>query len=107
MRSRSLCYSARGQTPACQACRQRKTACHSPVELSLRFTHRPLVLGSCLEIVSPSLRIYLGLELAMELALSGIGRMASRGEQWKSLDFQAGSERRGGSSNRWVTSQLI
>ncbi len=39
----------------------------------------------------------------MELALSVIGQTASRGEQRNSLDFRAGSERRDGNSEDWLS----
>jgi hypothetical protein len=41
----------------------------------------------------------LALGLAMELALSVMGQMASLDEQQKSVGFQAGTKRRGGNSN--------
>src|SRR6266550_3847474 len=56
-----LCLRARSHATACQACRERKTARHSPVELSIRLAHRSFVLGSCTGIVSLALRIHLGL----------------------------------------------
>src|SRR5216684_3682347 len=61
----------------CQTHRNRNSACHSPIELSLRFVHCLSAFGRCRETVSPSLRIYLRLGSAMELALSVIGQMAS------------------------------
>ena len=63
---------------SCQTDRERNSACHSPIELSLRLVHCPSFFGRSRETVSPSLRIYLRLGSAMELALSVIGQMASR-----------------------------
>src|SRR5260370_16872065 len=74
----SLCRQARDHPTACQTRRERKIACHSPMEVRLRVAHSPFVLGGCPEMVSPSLRIHSGLGVAMELALSVIGQMTSR-----------------------------
>src|SRR5438034_6584930 len=52
--------------------------------INLRVVHCPFVLGRCLETVSPPSRIHLGLGVAMELALSVIGQMASQYRLWES-----------------------
>src|SRR5205814_1359037 len=54
-----------------------------------------LHLGRCPEIVSPSLRIHLGLGVAMELALGVIGQMASRSQLWKAAVVRRLMLRRG------------
>src|SRR5437899_5224987 len=103
----SICLRASHHPAACQTHSECNSACHSPFELCLRLVHRPFAFGHCLETVSPSLRIHLGLGVAMELALNVIGQMASHGEPRNSLCFQAGSERRRANSKNWVISQSI
>src|SRR5207302_10754911 len=64
-----------------------RTILCEPPSTSIQSLRCPWPICPCPETVSPSSRIHLGLEEAMELAVSVIGQMASQNRLWESAGF--------------------